>query len=216
MTEEQWLNMVEPLPMLRFLLSLSGQATDRKFRFYVAGCCRASWQLISDEHARRAVEVVERFADGEATTAELAAARSAALAGVTANPEAAAAGQAVFSVAAHGNAITTAYAFAHDCKVNQRVQVALLRDLFGPGPFRTPPAIASAWLAWNGGTIPRLAEAAYQERQLPEGTLDPARLGVLADALEDAGAGGELVAHLRGPGPHWRGCWAIDVLTGRQ
>ncbi len=24
-----------------------------------------------------------------------------------------------------------------------------------------------------------------------------------------------LIAHLRSPGPHWRGCWAIDTLLGK-
>jgi hypothetical protein len=71
-------------------------------------------------------------------------------------------------------------------------------------------------LQWNAGTVKRLAEEAYQERLLPSGHLDPQRLGVLADALEEAGADAELVGHLRGPGPHYRGCWCIDLLTGRQ
>ena len=47
-------------------------------------------------------------------------------------------------------------------------------------------------------------------------TLDPDRLSVLADALEEAGAEGELVAHLRGSGPHVRGCWAIDLVYGKS
>jgi hypothetical protein len=57
-----------------------------------------------------------------------------------------------------------------------------------------------------------LARAAYEER-LPEGALDPARLHVLADAVEEAGcAEGDILTHLRGPGPHARGCWAVDAL----
>ena len=61
----------------------------------------------------------------------------------------------------------------------------------------------------------RLARAAYEERELPSGHLDRARLAVLADALEEAGADAELVEHLRGPGPHWRGCFVLDFLLGR-
>jgi hypothetical protein len=40
--------------------------------------------------------------------------------------------------------------------------------------------------------------------------------GVLADALEEVGGADEaLLGHLRGPGPHVRGCWAVDlVLAG--
>jgi hypothetical protein len=91
-------------------------------------------------------------------------------------------------------------------------QPALLRDLFGPLPFREVP-IAPSILAWNDGCIVRLAQAAYEERSLPGGTLDQARLAVLADALEEAGcADAELLAHLRSPGPHIRGCFAVDAV----
>jgi hypothetical protein len=92
----------------------------------------------------------------------------------------------------------------------------LLYDLFG-NPFRPTPAANSAWLAWNGGTVPRLAAVAYEERDLPSGHLDAGRLAVLADALEDAGCGeAELLGHLRGPGPHVRGCFALDVLLEKS
>jgi hypothetical protein len=61
-----------------------------------------------------------------------------------------------------------------------------------------------------------LAPAAYEERALPSGELDPARLAVLADALEDTGcADSEVLGHLRGPGPHVRGCWALDLILGK-
>ena len=40
---------------------------------------------------------------------------------------------------------------------------------------------------------------------------------VLADALEEAGCSDdELLGHLRGPGPHVRGCWALDLILGKQ
>jgi hypothetical protein len=46
-----------------------------------------------------------------------------------------------------------------------------------------------------------LAQAAYDERHLPAGTLDAARLAVLADALEEAGCTDpDLLNHLRRPG----------------
>jgi hypothetical protein len=39
---------------------------------------------------------------------------------------------------------------------------------------------------------------------------------VLADALQDAGCDDEgLLGRLRAPGPHARGCWCLDLLTGR-
>jgi hypothetical protein len=65
-------------------------------------------------------------------------------------------------------------------------------------------------LAWNGGTVRRLAEAMYEAR-------DFGNMGILADALLDAGCADEdLLAHCRSGGKHVRGCWAVDALLGRQ
>jgi hypothetical protein len=77
-------------------------------------------------------------------------------------------------------------------------------------------AVGDGWLAWGSGTVRRLAGAAYEERELPGGTLDTTRLAVLADALEEAGCTDPmLLGHLRGPGPHPRGCWAVDLILGK-
>ncbi len=48
------------------------------------------------------------------------------------------------------------------------------------------------------------------------GTLDPVRLAVLSDALEEGGAGHLLLAALRSPGPHYRGFWPLDLILGRE
>ena len=92
----------------------------------------------------------------------------------------------------------------------------IIRDLFA-NPLRPLPRIDPTWITWNSGTVMRLAEAAYDNRLLPSGHLDPVRLAVLCDALLDAGCpqGHELVLHLRGEGPHVRGCAAVDALFGR-
>jgi hypothetical protein len=97
----------------------------------------------------------------------------------------------------------------------KRRLVDVLRDIVG-NPFALAPVVDPAWLRWSGGTVRMLAEVAYEERQLPEGTLHPPRLPLLADALEDAGcADADLLGHLRGPGPHVRGCWALDLILGK-
>jgi hypothetical protein len=94
-------------------------------------------------------------------------------------------------------------------------QAALLRCMAG-NPFRPPPALDPSVLTWHGGTVVRLADAAYHERNLPDGTLDTTRLAVLADALEEAGCtDASLLLHLRSPGPHVRGCVAIDALLAK-
>lgn len=85
----------------------------------------------------------------------------------------------------------------------------LLRDVFG-NPFRPPAPLPAALLAWNGGTIPKLARSIYEDRRFDD-------LPVLADALEEAGCtDADLLGHCRGPGPHVRACWAVDLLTGRS
>jgi hypothetical protein len=105
--------------------------------------------------------------------------------------------------------------------VDQRRRVAaeaqvcgLLRDFFG-NPFR-PVAVDADWLAWHGGAAVKLATAVYEERELPSGHLDARGLAVLADMLEEAGCSDhQLLDHLRGSGPHVRGCFAVDALLGR-
>jgi hypothetical protein len=64
----------------------------------------------------------------------------------------------------------------------------------------------------------KVATGIYQERNLPEGTLDNGRLAVLADALEEAGLDDEeVLGHLREQaGVHFRGCWALDAVLGRE
>ncbi len=70
--------------------------------------------------------------------------------------------------------------------------------------------VESPWLAWDGGTIPRMARQIYADR-------DWAALPVLGDALESAGCTcREILHHLRGPGPHARGCFAVDCLLGKS
>jgi hypothetical protein len=93
-----------------------------------------------------------------------------------------------------------------------REHCLLVVEIIG-NPFRPSPPLNPSWISWNNGTVRRLAEAAYNERQLPTGSLDGARLAVLADALEEAGCDDAgLLGHLRSAGPHFRGCWALDLL----
>jgi hypothetical protein len=87
-------------------------------------------------------------------------------------------------------------------------QRALLVDIFG-NPFRSS-ALDGSWLRWNDATVARIARGVYEERAFD-------RLPILADALLDAGCDDEeLIQHCRGEGPHVRGCWAVDLMLGKQ
>jgi hypothetical protein len=95
--------------------------------------------------------------------------------------------------------------------VEHIAQAILVLDIFG-NPFR-PVLVDPKCLT---PTVTSLATAAYEERSLPSGELEPARLAVLADALEEAGCQDpSILAHLRSPGPHVRGCWPLDLILGR-
>jgi hypothetical protein len=95
-------------------------------------------------------------------------------------------------------------------RVRERsAQAALVREIFGPTPFRTP-AVERSMLSWNDACVVKLAEAIYDG-------LAWDRLPVLADALEEAGCtDAHVLNHCRQPGEHVRGCWAVDLLLGKE
>lgn len=96
-----------------------------------------------------------------------------------------------------------------EAEAAERVEhMVCVRCVLG-NPFRRPRA--GRWR--RDATVLSLARATYDNRSLPAGHLDPVRLAVLADALEDAGCRDEhALGHLRGPGPHWRGCYVLDKI----
>jgi hypothetical protein len=108
--------------------------------------------------------------------------------------------------------------WAKAAKVSElAAQASLARDIFFRPLAFHPVKLAEGLLNWNDGCVVKLATAAYERRQLPAGTLESERLAVLADALEEAGCtDSEILTHLRGPGPHVRGCWAVDLLLGQS
>jgi hypothetical protein len=66
--------------------------------------------------------------------------------------------------------------------------------------------------SWRTPDVLALAKAA---RPSPDQPLDPARLAVLADALEEAGCSdAALLSHLRDHGLRLRSCWVIERLLG--
>jgi hypothetical protein len=67
-----------------------------------------------------------------------------------------------------------------------------------------------SFVNWENGLIVKTARHIYEARSFGE-------LPVLADMLADAGQseGSELLQHLRDPGAHYKGCWALDCLLGK-
>jgi hypothetical protein len=224
-TEAEWLACTDPTPMLAFL---RGKASDRKLWLFAVACCRRLGPLLQDTRIITALDVAERHADGAATQADLQAPlRAAALAqraqrrkallfayaavmdacgpgGLGAAEKAAwAEAAAADSRATHGERLRRSRPDLYAS------QAALCRDVIG-NSFRPATPLPPSVVAWNNATVVKVAQGIYEERRFRD-------LPILADALLDAGCDDEeLMAHLRSEGTHVRGCWAVDVILGKQ
>jgi hypothetical protein len=86
-----------------------------------------------------------------------------------------------------------------------RRHLCLIRDVFG-NPFRP----ATFFPEWQTDTALSLARQMYE-------SCDFSAMPILADALQDAGCdSAEILDHCRGPGPHVRGCWVVDLVLGKE
>jgi hypothetical protein len=211
MTEAEWLACTDPRLMLEFVRS---KASERKLRLFACACCRRIWRLLRCKALRMAVEVSEQRADGLVLAGQLAKVAHAIKHVWPGNgdftlesyPQIAA-----LFCAGKGKRELRSVAFyvaMGSGRGEKKKQIRLLHDIFG-NPFHATTCDPS-WLTWEDGTIPKLAQGIYDDRAFD-------RLPVLADALEDAGCtNADLMTHLRNSGPHVRGCWAVDLLTGRS
>jgi hypothetical protein len=226
MTEAEWLTTTDPTSMVDFIQS---RGSVRKLRLFFAACARLVWDYIPMDDARQAVEVAERYAADLASEDERdrAAKRLWALpaAGEMAGHYAVAVSSGAAQDWLRNPAVTGAFAFmcaqlaVHRQATTQTTslaawraatgatgakQPALLRDIFG-NPFH-PVTFAPEW---RTGTAVSLAAQMYESR-------DFGAMPILADALQDAGCDSEdILNHCRGPGPHVRGCWVVDLVLGK-
>jgi hypothetical protein len=231
MNEVDWLTTTDPAAMLAYL---EGQVSDRKLRLFACACVRRYWRHLRFASAREAVETAERYAEGQATDAELEQARQQAemaamdpgmfsayvyfAATATAMEQALeAARNACESIRQHA-VREAAYEVApgeNEAQVNAGASLAerralceLVREVFG-NPFR-PVKVDLSWLSIDGGSGGAVLHAVDEEDRFEE-------LPYLADALTDAGCTEEaLLRHLRTPSGHVRGCWAVDLLLERS
>ena len=234
MTEEQWIACRKVDAPLWFLGDARKVARSpkgrRKLRLFACACCRQVWELIQGEDARRLVELAEAWADGTLDQAELDRTRAAAEAAYQ-RADLASRGHGSMALPRRiGAALGAALQICNpDSRVAARVgsgfarcavggmsgnpvwdeheaaQAAVLRDIFG-NPFRPVTADRS----WLTSTVVSLAQGIYAERAFD-------RLPILADALQDAGCEhADVLEHCRGPGPHARGCWVVDLVLGNS
>ena len=220
---------------------LKGIASDRRLRLFAVACARRVDRLLTAK-ARGALEVAERFAEGHADAAERKAARAVALASDWVGPpdhpfelvrhargsakasvcgalarrsfEAArtAARHSTFALtqlnsnlmgmAGHEHTIGGWEALQHSAL---SAQASLVREVFG-NPYSPVPLAPSS----PASEAVSLATRIYAYRAFD-------RVPELAEHLEQGGcAWGDVIAHCRGPGPHVRGCWVVDLLLGKN
>jgi hypothetical protein len=192
-----------------------GVLSDRKARLFAVACVRREWAGLQQDASKQAVEVAERFADGDATATELETVYALAETAVDSVgglgiPEdlAIAAWRTADSVAKDAAWMGTSYSWDGDMNRTNIAHAVLIREVFNPfhstslDPLLLTPSVIT------------LAQAAYDERRMPSGILDNTILLVLADHVEEAGCtDAEILAHLRKvDGVHVRGCWCIDLL----
>jgi hypothetical protein len=258
MTEAEWLECDDPTPMI---VSIHDRISARKVRLFAVACCQRviDWTKIADrihgsmlmadgssvpfnrgDDYRNAIDTAERFADGEATEAQLNEACDAAGDNVLSGGDACDLDPFV-SVALPDIAevMLTARRIGQTChdlipwtpddprptpaevKALQEcaAQVGLVHDIFG-NPFR--PAAFSA--EWRTDTAVTLARQMYESR-------DFGAMPILADALQDAGCDNpDVLDHCRGVAggdsgepaggspaqtTHVRGCWVCDLVLGK-
>jgi hypothetical protein len=238
-TESDWLDATDPVSLLE---SLRGRVTDRQMRLLACACCRRGWDALRDERSRHAVLVAERYADRQATAAELTRARRSA--------EAVVAGDArwweglqrlwegaLARLAADGGvavedpwgALAALTAFPPSAgwatrPATERALRRLLASTLEAGEEATALAAMVRDVIGNPFRPPPVLDPAWLAHdhgavaRLAQGIYNRRafdRLPALADALADAGCDcGEMLAHCREPGEHVRGCWLLDLLLG--
>jgi hypothetical protein len=211
MTEAEWLTTAHPALMLTHL---GERASRRKLLLFGCAAVRRVWHLLTHKHGRRAVVAAERYADGsisqQAVVDAAGKARWQIQYALSVGEHALRAASGVADAPRHsdlGSQIADAVASVRviAAETETTAQAELLREVFG-NPFE-PITFAPGW---GSETVRLLAGGVYEQIAFD-------RMPILADALEEAGCDNpNILNHCRGPGPHIKGCWVVDLILGKE
>jgi hypothetical protein len=212
MTEAEWLVATDPTPMLYFIRRAG--AGDRKLRLFGSSCYRSLWAAspVPEVHWD-VLRASESYADREVSKQEFRLIRK--RVGPSEPPKVSGMAEEVAGRSSSDCLGTTwvrglgGLPLGGELRRSRPEQAGpqcnSLRDIFG-NPFR-PVAFSPSW---RTDTAVALARQMYESR-------DFSAMPILADALQDAGCDNEdILTHCRGPGPHVRGCWVVDLVLGKQ
>jgi hypothetical protein len=196
MTEREWLQATDPRPMLEFLRD---KASGRKLRLFVAGCIRSVLTSRS-KGMMSAAEIIEGHAEREILPVDRT---------TVYYSHSQMFGPNFLVATCPDDPHEFAEAGVRYVRSQPPLASTLLRDIFGPLPFREV-CIHPAWLTWQGGLAVSMARWMYDSRDFTD-------MPVLTDALEEAGCSDpDILRHCREPGEHVRGCWVVDLLLGKS
>ena len=201
MTEAAWLACNSPEPMYSVLQGMS-TASERRWYLFACACLRDYRVRVTERREYRGVTVwinaTEGYVDGLVTQARWESAGTRCGWAHEGSPH----GHAAWTADAAANAVSRGDPTEREGQY--RREADMVRDIFG-NPFRHVIFCPS----WRTSTAVSLTRQIYDSR-------DFSAMPILADALQDAGCEDEqLLGHCRGPGPHVRGCWAIDLVLGK-
>jgi hypothetical protein len=212
-TEDEW-TASEDLDSLLDAAKAMKRLPARKARLFAGGCFRLVWDVIRADDIRLAVDMSDSRADKKIGQQELErhrypmtvpsdnvrswlAVAVQSLATSNLNPS---------YVAWQVRTATQNDTYRHARRgIPCRAQADLIREVVA-NPFR-PIAFDPRWRTED---VLGLARGIYEDRAFD-------RLPLLGDALMDAGCAEEaILAHCRSEGPHVRGCWAVDMVLGKE
>lgn len=233
MTEAEWLGAKFADPLLEFI---EPTVSDRKLHYYAIACARRITPLLTHPSSLDGIDVLEQFAEGKCSAEHLEKLKW--------HIEGAAycveSGYAPWldvltqltesmwleiieyptEIIGDPRSIITYAAYYIDGIVSRVPRerqrpipthyglfrpVWLVYEIFG-NPFRRVKFKSK----WRSETVLSLAHQMYDSKNF-------SAMPILADALEDSDCDSEdLLNHCRGPGPHVRGCWAVDAILTKK
>ena len=225
MSEMDWLGPIDLEAYARFVKKIG---TPRKIRLIVASCLRTSAAYSSRGALLLAAETMEHYADGLIPAERLTSLQSVIRSllrkwtsmlqsgeqvdGINLERERELHTAAADSLTPNHDDVALSWMLEDSLPRLQRYSMPVkticdvFREPFGP----TGESREVLHQQWLTADVLGLARGIYQERAFD-------RLPILADALMDAGCDNEqILGHCRGPGPHVRGCWVVDLVLGKE
>lgn len=203
---------------------------DRKLRLFSAACCRRVQHLFDDQSIRyldvsphEILSVVEKHAEDQSSLGQLREEREN-VRRIT--REWSFSGSHLINALDHitgsdpGTLMTVPfdllYAFANrhhpgrPWPEERLAQGQLFLDVLGGTEWERKVRLDESWLTSDGGRVEVMAQTIYDEQRFGD-------MPILGDALEEAGCQNvTLLEHCREHPLHVRGCWALDLLLGKE